>query len=281
MTRISLLLLATLICSAAKASGPGDSILYVGHRGASHLAPENTLASITLAWELGADAAECDVMLSADYQVLVFHDRNTRKLTGADHVVSETPWETLRQLTIQPTENHLPEYRAEPIPLLKDVLPELPPGRMLVIEIKTGTEILPYLKEVLDASWNSGRISFIAFDFEIIAALKKLYPEIPCYFLAMFRRDVNRHFTAAVEAGLDGLDLRYGIIDRKLAGRCREVGLDLWCWTVNDPETALEMRSLGVSAITTDRPAWLREQIVADSARFFLSLPFESVKPKR
>ena len=57
-------------------------LTFVAHRGASYLAPENTLASIQLAWDLGADAAECDVMLSSDHRVLLFHDQNTKKLCG-------------------------------------------------------------------------------------------------------------------------------------------------------------------------------------------------------
>ena len=47
---------------------PGTALpfYYVGHRGASYLAPENTMASIQLAWKLGAEAAECYILLTAD-----------------------------------------------------------------------------------------------------------------------------------------------------------------------------------------------------------------------
>jgi glycerophosphoryl diester phosphodiesterase len=247
---------------------PGEQFLYVAHRGASWLAPENTLASINLAWNLGADAVECDVMLTSDNQVLLFHDKNSMKLTGESHVVAETPWEILTDLTIQPSENNLPEYEGEGIPLLKDVLPTIPRDRMLVIEIKTGREILPFLKEVVDKHWKSGKISFIAFDLETIQAVKSLYPDVPCYYLSAYRSDVNRHFKTIVEAGLDGLDLRHAIICSKIADRCRKAGLDLWCWTVNDPRTAVKMKNLGVTAVTTDRPGWLREQLASGPGQF-------------
>jgi glycerophosphoryl diester phosphodiesterase len=65
----------------------------------------------------------------------------------------------------------------------------------------------------------------------------------------------------AAEHGLDGLDLRAAIINRKMAARCRDAGLDLWCWTVNQPDKALRMKQLGVTAVTTDRPKWLKEQM--------------------
>ena len=54
-----------------------NKFLFVGHRGASYLAPENTLASINLVWKIGADAAECDVMLTSDNRVVVIYDDNT------------------------------------------------------------------------------------------------------------------------------------------------------------------------------------------------------------
>ena len=66
---------------------------------------------------------------------------------------------------------------------------------------------------------------------------------------------------AIVESGLNGVDLRHGMIDQKLMDRCFAAGLEVWCWTVNDPETALKMKHLGVTAITTDRPAWLKNSL--------------------
>lgn len=258
------LLCVLVACSVlvARAQEPAEtgSFLYVAHRGASYLAPENTLASIKLAWELEADAAECDVMLTRDNRVILFHDNNAKKLTGANHVIKETDWELLRQLTIKSRETHLPRYRDEPIPLLKDVLTTIPQDRMLVIEIKTGPEILPHLQQVIDLHWKQGRISFIAFDFETILATKALYPKVPCYYLSMFKPDLNRHFDEIVESRLDGVDLRHGIIDRALVEKCHAAGLEVWCWTVNDPETAAKMKALGITAVTTDRPAWLKDQ---------------------
>ncbi len=238
---------------------------YVGHRGASYLAPENTLAAVKLAWELGAHGAECDVMLTADKKVVLFHDKNTKKLTGKNLSVKEATWEELKPLVIIPRETNRPEYTSETIPLLEDVLATIPEDRMLVIEIKTGPEILPHLREVIAQHWKHGKISFIAFDFETIKQTRELYPELPCYYLSSFKPDINKHFDAVVESGLDGVDLRHNIIDKELMERCHASGLDVWCWTVNDPEIAKKMQQLGVSAVTTDRPAWLKSYLQAEN----------------
>jgi glycerophosphoryl diester phosphodiesterase len=247
----------------AQNTEPEKSFLYVGHRGASYLAPENTLASMKLAWELGADGAECDVMLTADKKVVVFHDKNTKKLTGHNFSVKNASWEELKSLSVIPRETNRPGYTSETIPLLEDLLTIIPEDRMLVIEIKTGPEILPYLQELIAQHWKHGKISFIAFDFETIKQVKALYPQLPCYFLSMFKADLSKHFDAVLQSGLDGVDLRHTIIDAELMERCRSAGLDVWCWTVNDLETARKMQKLGVSALTTDRPAWLKSRISA------------------
>lgn len=237
------------------------TLSYVGHRGASYLAPENTLASIQLAWELGADGAECDVMLTADKKVVVFHDKNTKKLTGESYTINEATWEQLKSLVVIPRESNRAKYSHETIPLLEDLLATIPEDRMLVIEIKTGPEILPFLQEVIAQHWKSGNISFIAFDFETIKQGKALYPDIPCYYLSSFKADVNKHFDIILEAKLDGVDLRSNIIDNELMERCWSSNLDVWCWTVNDPEIARNMQKLGVTTVTTDRPAWLKSSL--------------------
>jgi glycerophosphoryl diester phosphodiesterase len=250
-----------------KGQNPGTEkpFYYVGHRGASYLAPENTLAAIQLAWELGAHGAECDVMLTADKKVVLFHDKNTKKLTGQNLSVKEATWEELKPLVVIPRETNRPEYTNETIPLLEDILAAIPEGRMLVIEIKTGPEILPHLQNVIAQHWKSGKISFIAFDFETIKQAKALYPKLPCYYLSSFKSNINKHFDAIVESGLDGVDLRYNIIDEELMERCYASGLDVWCWTVNDPEIAKKMQQLGVSAVTTDRPAWLKNYLQTEN----------------
>ncbi len=255
MEKIMILLL--FLVSKLGAQDP----LFVGHRGASYLAPENTLASITLAWELGARAAECDIMLTADNQVVLFHDKKGRRLTGHNFEIKNVHFEDIRAYPIVLRETNDSQYAGETIPLLKDVLKTIPENGTLVIEIKTGPEILPFMKDVIDTHWKSGGIAFIAFDFETILAAKNMYPEVPCYYLSAFKADLNSKYKQIAASELDGVNLRYSIIDKKLVAKYRKINKDIWCWTVNDPEDARRMMALGVSAITTDRPAWLAEQV--------------------
>ena len=54
----------------------------IGHRGARSLAPENTLAAFSKAWDLGADGIEVDVRVSADGQLVIHHDQTPARTTN-------------------------------------------------------------------------------------------------------------------------------------------------------------------------------------------------------
>ena len=235
--------------------------VFVGHRGASYLAPENTLASYKLAWEQDVKAAECDIQLTKDDQVIVFHDKTGKRLTGKDFTIQESNYNDIKDYPIALKESNLPKYSGETIPLLSDLLQIIPDGRTLVIEIKTGVEILPHMQKIISEYWKTGNIAFIAFDFETIMATKDLYPEIPCYYLSAFLFDVNKRYNEIIESDLDGVNLRHKIITKKLVQKLKKEDKGVWCWTVNDPGDAVKLIEYGVSAITTDRPKWLSEAV--------------------
>ncbi len=76
--------------------GSNNKITVTGHRGAGGLAPENTLASIQLALDLGVDRIEIDVQQTKDNVVIVLHDRTLRRTTtGIGYVKAKTYEEIL------------------------------------------------------------------------------------------------------------------------------------------------------------------------------------------
>ncbi len=79
-----ILLASVTLVSVIASPGTVRAVEFIGHRGASYDAPENTLASVNLAWEQGADAAEIDVYLTKDNRIIALHDKTTKKTTGVD-----------------------------------------------------------------------------------------------------------------------------------------------------------------------------------------------------
>ncbi len=258
MQKIIFFLLA--ITSIAQLNAQQE-VTFVGHRGASYLAPENTLASFILAWELGVVAAECDILVSKDNPVIIFHYKKGKRLTGQNFLVKEVNYDEIKDFPIKMRESNLKKFSGQTIPLLSDYLQTIPNEHTLVIEIKSGKEILPYMEKVISEYWKTGNIAFIAFDYETIIATKKIYPDIPCYYLSAFGIDIKKRFDEIVESDLDGVNLRHKIIDKKLVEKFNKAGKGVWCWTVNDPDDAKKMMDIGVTAITTDRPKWLKEAV--------------------
>ena len=232
---------------------------FVGHRGASYLAPENTVASAKLGWEMGADGVEIDVYLTPDNRIMVIHDKSTKRTTGADHIVSETKSKELRKLDAGKWKDE--KYTGEKIPFLKEVLKAIPKDKYLVIEIKTGPEIIPALEKIIKKSGKVKQVKFIAFSWESITAAKKIFPDNDCYWLTSKAQDLDNRIDECAAVGLEGVDVNSKLVTPENMAKAKKLGLDVWCWTVDSPEEAKRVADLGVSTITTNRPAWLREQL--------------------
>src|SRR5688572_19130995 len=103
--------------AAAAADGPVE---FIGHRGASFDAPENTVAAIKLAWEQKADGAEFDVYLTKDGKVAVIHDATTKRTAGADLKVAGSTLTELRALDVGRWKGE--KFTGEKIPTLDEML---------------------------------------------------------------------------------------------------------------------------------------------------------------
>ena len=234
-------------------------VQIIGHRGASFIAPENTVASAKLAWELGADGVEVDIHLSKDNKVIVSHDANTKRISGKDYKIKETNSETLRKLDAGSFKDE--KYKGEKIPFLEEIIQTVPDGKELVVEIKCRSEVLPYLKEVINNSGRNRKIVFISFDFQTISDAKKVFPANSCYWLCSDSVLLENNIGKVAEAGLEGISLGYEIINEKVMEKAEKLNLEVFSWTIDDPSEARRLISLGVKGITTNRPGWMNEQI--------------------
>ena len=248
------------------ALGCRNSVEIIAHRGASYLAPENTMASVMLGWEKHADV-EVDVYLSKDNRIVVIHDATTKRTGGVDLKVAETDSHELRRLDVGCFKAQ--EYAGERIPFLEDVIATVPPTQKLYIEIKCKKEILPLLHQLLMESGKMSQMAIIGFDLDTVTASKQTI-DVPTYWLKgtdkvketeeWIPHDPNLA-QIAKDKGLDGVDVHYAGVTEEFVRAVRAQGLKLYVWTVDDPDEARRLVKLGVDGITTNRPAWLREQL--------------------
>jgi glycerophosphoryl diester phosphodiesterase len=248
-------------------SSCGVTMEIVAHRGASFLAPENTLIAANLAWELGADAVEVDVHLTHDRRIVAIHDENTLRTSGKDMLVAESRSGELRSLDVGSLKAK--KYAGEKIPFLEEVLESLPRGKTLFVEVKCGTEILEPLKELLARSGKQGQVIVISFSYDVAVGFKKIQPRVPVHFLKSSKKDQHGACPAyredliaqALAGKLDGLGVNYRGITKGFAKAVRKAGLELYVWTVDDPFEANRLRDWGVDWLATNRPGWMRKQL--------------------
>lgn len=243
------------------------SVEIIGHRGASYDAPENTVASFKEAWKQDADAAELDIYLTKDGQIIVIHDATTKRTTGMEGKVAEMTLADLRKLDAGKWKG--PAFMGEKLPTLTEMLATASEGKRVFVEVKCGPEIVPELNRVLKASKLPAKLTpVISFHAEVISALKKERPDVPAYWLVSLNSNKEKPPTAeeliakAKEIKADGLDLSASnVLDEAFAKKVKAAGLGLYVYTVNDPKRARRMVEIGVEGITTDRPGWLRERL--------------------
>lgn len=242
----------------------------IAHRGASHEAPENTLASFSLAWEQGADGIEGDFRLTADRRIVCLHDPDTSRTGDGDLAVVTANLAQLRKIDVGSWKGSA--WAGERIPTLEEVLNIVPSHGRLYIEIKCGPEILPTLAAVLR---NCGpmkcRVALMAFDCRVVAMAKQRLPGFPTYWLTSFaRRSGDDRWSpsgeetaaVAVDIGADGVDFEaHSTVDSCFVKHLAKSALERHVWTVDDVIEARRFCALGVDSVTTNRPGWLRQQL--------------------
>ncbi len=248
-----------------------NSTLIIAHRGESFDAPENTLASINLAWQRNAEAVEIDVHLSKDNNVVVIHDANTKRTAGKNKKISLQTLGELKKLDAGSWKNK--KWKNEKIPTLKEVLATVPKNKKIIIEIKSNKNILPYLKKDIDNSnLKIEQVEFISFDYSTIAEVKKIFPKYISLYLAdldytwytkIISPSVNQLIKKVKKANLDGLDIWAGkLLTKEFAGKVKSAGLLLYVWTVDNFEQAQKLIDWKIDGITTNRAEWLRSKLI-------------------
>lgn len=168
--------------------------LIVGHRGASYLAPENTLVSFRTAKALGADGIEMDVQMTKDKKLVIAHDFVTDRVSNAHYDIFNTDFDTLRQLDFGSWKS--PDYAGEKIPTLEEVLEIGRDMKMMHIELKPYFDRdKDFVSRVLDAVVNMGcedKVVLTSFQYDLLRQIKEQMPEMRT--AALFLNMESTHF---------------------------------------------------------------------------------------
>jgi glycerophosphoryl diester phosphodiesterase len=228
------------------------------HRGARVRAPENTLRAFRLAFELGADAIECDVQRSRDGRLVIIHDGTVDRTTDGSGWVAEMSFAELRGLNAG---------RGERIPALEETLAlarERDGGINLEVKGESVAEALETAEALLAAVREleeemRGRVLVSSFAHPAIALLKARLPWLRTGALFGDEWRGRDLLAPALAAGAKALHPGLRLVTPELVRRAHDAGLAVNVWTVNRPADIQRSIAWEVDGIFSDYP----ERVVA------------------
>ena len=238
--------------------------LWVAHRGAGKLAPENTLAAFRVGAGHGYRAFECDVKLSSDGVPFLLHDDTLQRTTPYSGIAGERSWSELSRLDAGGW--HSPAFAGEPLPNLDAIAAYcLRNGFALNIEIKptTGQEAETGRVVAREAArlW-AAHTSHTAQAAPVIPPLLSSFqpdalqgartsaPELPRALLLDSLR--TGWFETAQSLSCVAVVTNHKLMDATLIERLHGAGLRALVYTVNEPAEAHRLLALGIDGIITD-----------------------------
>jgi glycerophosphoryl diester phosphodiesterase len=240
-------------------------VWVIAHRGASGVAPENTMAAFRKAVELGAGFIETDLQLSRDVRLVALHDDTLERTTNGRGPVSSRTLEELRGLDAgtwfrTSSDAETTRFAGERIPTIEDILTFGGQHEIgLLLEIKaTGPSGAEHaVVGALRASGELARSVVLSFTPGILKRVRQLEPLIMTGFLYSDR--LPAAIATAVDMGARQLLPRTDRITRELVAEAHAHDLKVVAWTANATDEMHKMISAGVDGIITDYPDRLLE----------------------
>jgi glycerophosphoryl diester phosphodiesterase len=234
---------------------PGNWPLWIAHRGAGKLAPENTLAAFRLGATHGWRAFECDVKLSADGVPFLLHDTTLERTSNGRGVAAAMAWVELSRLDAGSW--HSRAYAGEPPASLDAVAAYVQRnGFALNLEIKPTPGHEAATGEAVAAAclrlWQDSAtpLLFSSFRPESLFGARSTAPGIPRALLV----DTLWPGWWEVTQALDCVAVvaNHSLVDEALVARLHGAGLRALCYTVNDADDAQRLLALGIDGMITD-----------------------------
>ena len=240
------------------------AIEIIGHRGASKDAPENTLSAFRLALEMGADGVEGDFRLTKDGQIVCMHDATTARTAGISLAVADTTLPALRQVDVGAWKGG--KWSGERIPILQDIISLIPKEKKLLIELKSGPEIILPLKKILPESLEN--IAVLSFDAGLITLIRREIPAVKTLWLTDYRSvlitgewlpSIGMILQTLQKTGATGLGSKaHHSIDAEFVQKLHDAGKEFHVWTVDSHRSAARFSALGADSIITNCPGKLK-----------------------
>jgi glycerophosphoryl diester phosphodiesterase len=253
MVAVGLLIAAFVIpaCVFVSRLGRQEKIEVTAHRGASRVAPENTLSAVRAAIESRCEWAEIDVQETLDGVVVVLHDQDLMRLAGDPRRIAEMTYEEARKLDVGTKFD--PKFAGERLPTLKETI-DLARGKIrLNIELKYygkgDPRLAPDVARILrDEKFE--RDCFVAsLNYESLAEAHKEWPALRTAAI------ISARVGDPTRLDVHLLSMNAKLVNTRLLRSAHRRGKEVHVWTIDDSRLATRLMDLGVDNLITNDPA--------------------------
>ena len=250
-------------------------MIIIGHRGARGLAPENTLAGFDAALRHRVAYVEFDVRLTKDKQLVVIHDKHTKRIAHIKRPIKDLTLEEIKKMATK---------SGAEIPTLDEVLDHLGQRVKINIEIKSHGAA----KYVIRSIWRLIEQGYAYEDLLVSSFFTKELRAVH-YFdenvrLALLHRRLPFGFLMAPRSlHLYGAGFKHVITWPWVIKSAKQHGLFTYSYTINNPRAAALLQDWGIDGICTDRPDYFVSEEWHDDAHITSQPPLppagEKIKP--
>ncbi len=232
----------------------------ISHRGASGLAPENTLKAFELAVKMGSRDFEFDVHRTRDGRLVVHHDYDLSHTAGSPARIAELDYPELSGLNA--AAHFAPDPAFQRVPLLDEVLDIVAPSADWInFEVKNDGGVYPGIEEEVLAALNSAPGLFekslvSSFDHDTLRRFRELSPGLKLGWLGHGLSEIllAPAVLKARAVGAESFHLALRIAFRPNVALIKKAGFAVRVYTVNARKDALRMKEIGVDGIFSNYP---------------------------
>ncbi|KXK12668.1 MAG: putative glycerophosphoryl diester phosphodiesterase [Chloroflexi bacterium OLB14] len=232
--------------------------IILAHRGDLTHAPENTLPAFSQAITKGADGIELDAKLTADGEVIVFHDMTVDRTTNGKGKVALFTLNEIRKLDAGTWFDA--KFANTKVPLLEEVFETVGKNKLINIELTNYSTkndgLTKKVCELIKKHNNQKQIIFSSFLASNLKIAENIFPEIPRGLLAMpsliglWARSFGFMF-----GEYQALHPHISDVSKEQVNRVHRLKRRVHVWTANTPEEITRLKDWGIDGIFTDDPA--------------------------
>lgn len=230
-------------------------VQVIAHRGASGIAPENTIIAFKKAIEMGSDAIETDVQMTKDGHLVLIHDEKLERTTNGTGWVKDYTLSELQSLDAGRWFSR--SFAGEPIPTVDELLDLIYNTKLWVnIEIKMGFVLYPGIEEKLVEKVREyqlqDRVIISSFNHYSIDLIKKIDPNMET--AVLYSEGLYEPWNYAERLGARFLHPSKGVLSREIVMGAHSKGIKVHPYTINDEKGMLKYIKMGVDGIITNFP---------------------------